>query len=205
LQVENTGLKSDEYKVELQDNQWTAQVANTIGPLNPGEVVTLPVTVTVPLDATCNALDDFAVVLTSRNEPARTAAAALRASASLICGVDLQPADSTLFGAAGEELVHVLHLTNTGNITDRFNLTITNNSSGWKVYILPNTPAELTLAAFASVDLSVHIVIPPDALAGQVQHVTIQANSIGDDSQVASSELTTEVKVYNFYLLFIPR
>jgi len=156
------------------------------------------------VDAGCNALDDIAVVLTSRSDPARTAAAALRASVSLTCGVDLQPADSILAGAAGEEIVHVLRLTNTGSITDRFNLNIANNSSGWKVFITPNTPAELTLAASASIDLSVHVVIPPDALAGQVQHVTIQANSNADSSQFDTSELTTEVKDYYFYLPTIP-
>ena len=204
LQVENTGLRIDEYKVELQNSKWSAQAASTLGPLDSGEIASMPVTVMVPADAGCNAMDDFSVVLTSRNNPERTAAASLKASVSLICGVDLQPVDSTIVSTAGEKVIHTLQLTNTGNVSDTFTLTVDNNSLGWSVSIIPNTPTDLTLAASARLDLFVHVLIPPDAVAGQSDHVSIRATSTGDDSQYDISELTTEVRDYQFYLPYIP-
>ncbi len=204
LQVENTGLQMDEYKIELQNAGWPAEAADRLGPLAPGEIANLPVKVTVPLDVGCNALDDFTVVLTSLKEPKRMASANLRAAGSWICGVAIQPESSTLAGPSGQQVDHVLKLMNTGNLTDTFHLSLETNSLGWKVDFQPDITTGITLAASASIELHVKVTIPPTALVSLTNEVTIQAQSGEDPSQFATATLITELNGSNFYFPFIP-
>jgi uncharacterized membrane protein len=95
---------------------------------------------------------------------------------------------------------YTLTLTNSGNATDTFEITIEGND--WDV----DLPDEIMLAAGESVLIRVDVTIPANAEDGDSDMVTVTATSTGDASQFASLELTTTAVVPepDWYFLFTP-
>jgi hypothetical protein len=100
--------------------------------------------------------------------------------------MEFGPTSSELSGSPGKTITYTLHLTNTGTITDTYNLTFSGNE--WDVS-LPVT--QTTLAAGEESDLLVHVLIPVEAANGEMDIVVITATSQGNPDLSASSTLTT--------------
>jgi uncharacterized membrane protein/subtilisin family serine protease len=99
--------------------------------------------------------------------------------------VELSPAAAALNGAPGETVEYTLMVTNTGDLTGTFDITVT---SGW-VADLPVT--ELTLAAGESADFVADVTIPADAAKGDSDVATVTVKVEGVPSAMAESKLTT--------------
>ena len=112
--------------------------------------------------------------------------------------VELTPASLAGSTYPGEMVEYTLTLSNTGNFTDTFDLTYT--GSEWEV-TLPVTPT--TLAAGASIEVSVQVVIPADAAKGATASATITATSQGDPTVSTSAELTTTAVWRQVYMPLI--
>jgi uncharacterized membrane protein len=100
-----------------------------------------------------------------------------------------------LSGYPGEMVAYTLMLGNTGNITDTYELTPSGNA--WEVGIPVTTT---TVAAGEMVEVIVYITVPMDAMAGDMDMVTITATSQGDPGKQAMSELTTTALWHSTYL-----
>ena len=84
-------------------------------------------------------------------------------------GVDLSP-DASLSGSVGNVVVHTLTITNTGLMTDTFDLNVSGQT--W----ITNLPtAAVNLAPSTSGVFTVAVSIPPDAADQAIDSVTITA------------------------------
>jgi uncharacterized membrane protein len=101
-------------------------------------------------------------------------------------GLLLEPQQEVLYGDPAETVEYTLTLTNSGNTTDTFGITFEGND--WDVHLAED---EFTLEAGESATVNVQVNIPPEAMAGEFDAVTITATSAGDEHLSASSTLTT--------------
>jgi subtilisin family serine protease len=115
-------------------------------------------------------------------------------------GVHLDPAEANQAGEAGETIEYLLTLTNTGNVTDFVNLTVTGNQ--WGVQL---SETLFLLQPGESVGLSVHVEIPPDAPGGASDTVIIIAISGWDISVTSTSVLTTSIPLNFIYMPVVSR
>ena len=84
-------------------------------------------------------------------------------------------------------MTYALVLTNAGNTSDTFTLTV--GSTAFKTTVMPSSVGPLSAEASRSVTVTVQI--PAGAAAGASDTATLTATSQGDASQSASSTLTT--------------
>jgi len=120
-------------------------------------------------------------------------------------GLVLAPASDGKAGAPGTTVAYTLTLTNTGNVTDTYSVSV----SG-AVFTTTATPSSVgPLAANAATTFVVSVQIPANATGGTTDVATITARSQGDSSQSATATLTTTVVVvpvtggYPYYLPLI--
>ena len=106
-------------------------------------------------------------------------------------GLALAPATESKAGAPGTTVAYTLTLTNTGNVTDTYGVSV----SG-AVFTTTATPSSVgPLAANAATTFVVSVQIPANATGGTTDVATITARSQGDSSQSATATLTTTVVV----------
>ncbi len=104
--------------------------------------------------------------------------------------------DSTLAGLPSATVTYTLAISNSGNITDSYHLTIEGNS--WPT-VLASSGISLTPSSASQVTVSV--TIPSDALATDMDLAVVRATSQGDGLISATVQLTTTVlPVYGVYL-----
>ena len=204
LTLENTGNITDTFTVEAA-GVWDANLPVTSFELAAGEMADVVVEVTIPADAMAGESDLTTVTATSAFDDGVSDFSELTTTANQVFGFELAPATDAGFGAPGETVTYTLQLTNTGNGTDTYELTITPDA--WEV-LLPVTSFEL--AAGEIVDVIVLVTVALEAGDGDMDIVTITATSDGDGSE-ASSVLTTTAMVvappegYMIFLPFVPK
>jgi uncharacterized repeat protein (TIGR01451 family) len=131
---------------------------------------------------------------------------------SQVGGVALSPLTSTQNGAAAGMTYFNGTLTNTGNGTDTFNLTIPSYPAGWTVviyrdingdglltdadkvggnYVPQTTP--ITLAADGKFYGILVVTAPTNVVDGQSYNVTVNGTSTFDNTQTQTSTLTTKI------------
>ncbi|HRQ41014.1 MAG TPA: DUF4397 domain-containing protein [Chloroflexota bacterium] len=105
-------------------------------------------------------------------------------------GVEVAAEDAALSGDAGTTVMYMVWITNTGNVEDTFNVTVSGNT--WTT-----TPAvtSITLAAGASGSVMVHVDIPASAADGDTDTATVTATSQSDAAATDSVDLTTTAVV----------
>ena len=188
LTLTNTGESPDAYDLELI-SAWSAQVDWTPGALDPGESRLVTVTVQVPEDVMAGEMDLATITITSQGDSAQSAQTALTTTALPVFAPEFEPDNLALSGRPGQTLTYNLQLSNQGNLTDTYTLSATGNT--W-ILLLPAT--QLTLGAGEAAEVSVHVIVPEDALAGAVDVATLIATSQGDPGQSTTAVLTTSAE-----------
>ena len=139
-------------------------------------------------------MDTAVITATSVGNYAEADSSVIITSVPVIPGVELEPAEAAQTGLPGETLTYTLRLTNTGNLTDTFELTALGNL--WQV----GMPATLTLGAGAGTDMFVLVTSPSEALPGDMDVVTIHVVSTTDESVMDEAVLTSSVPGVRVYL-----
>jgi len=103
-----------------------------------------------------------------------------------VFGLTLSPTSDGKSGTAGASVAYSLQVTNTGNTSDTFEVTVSGNS--WTT-TAPRTVGPISAGASTNVDVTVSI--PAGAASGASDTVTVTLSSRGDSTKCASSVLTT--------------
>lgn len=115
-------------------------------------------------------------------------------------GVTLAPFTSTQASFVGQTITHTLWVTNTGNFTDTFNLSLTGGT--W-----PTTGPTVVgpVAPGAGLMVPITVSVPLTATHGQINTSTVTATSQANGSVSASSVLTTTAWLHRRYLPFVTK
>jgi hypothetical protein len=109
----------------------------------------------------------------------------------------ISPEQLILTGTPTTHFIHMLLITNTGNLIDSYNLSVTN--SDWVTV----TPGIVTnLAVGNQVGVEVHVVIPATAVIGSTEQVVITIQSVHDAA--LSRQLTLWIHVEGLLRLYLP-
>ena len=123
-----------------------------------------------------------------------------------VYGINLSVATTALSGTVGTAVTYTLSLTNTGDMTDTFDITLT--GAVWTV--TGTTSIELGVGEAAQFDVTVWV--PADAEDGAMDSVIVMATSQGDDTMSDSVVLmttavadSTEPPTYTIFLPLVTR
>jgi uncharacterized membrane protein len=196
LRVTNTGNLSDTFGVAASGYNWATTVdPATAGPLGAGASADVVMEVIIPAAAAGGATDVATVTVVSWGDDAATATSTLMTTANNVYSVTLTSATDTRSGAPGTMVFYVLQVTNTGNVSDTFDVT----ASG---HVWPTTaPTPVgPLAAGASAHVVVTVSVPATAMGGETDVATITTTSRGDNAKWTTAILTTTAR----HTLFLP-
>lgn len=185
LTLTNTANISDTFEISFSENEWEVLVDETTFELEAGESTQIEVQVNIPTDALAGEEDMALITASSQTDEAVSASLTLTTRVPSY-GVTLSPKVDAKSGAPGKIIAYNLTLANIGNITDTFQITLSDHA-----WIVSLPKSSYTLEIGASAIVVVRVTIPPDAQNGDTDTVVVTATSAGDPGVSASAELTT--------------
>lgn len=195
LTISNTGNVSDTFAISLSDNLWPATAPESVT-LAANEAAALAIGVTVPITAVHASSDSLNVTATSAGDPEISASATLTTTAAAY-GVEVTPPSAHRIGAPGSTVTYTLTISNSGSVTDTFNISLSDNA--WAAA----APPSVTLGAGESAEIAVIVSIPETAVHAEQDSATLTVTSLGDPSITAVSLLTTTA-VAGDYEIYLP-
>ena len=195
LRVTNTGLITDTYDLSIAGAGWATTAPLTVGPLLPGAGVDIAVNVTIPASALAGEQDTAVVTFTSQEESLISTTSNLTTQVNADYGVIVTPPNDAQSGLPGTLVAYTLQITNAGNITDTFSVSATGHT--WST-VVPLKSGEETSAVVVGPlspggdsSLTIAVLVPASATAGEQDTVTVTATSSGHAAVIANSVLTT--------------
>ncbi|MBN1668990.1 MAG: S8 family serine peptidase [Anaerolineales bacterium] len=163
----NYGDVPDSYHFKLSGNRWPTYIQGSVGPLAPGEMITVEVPVQVPAapwpDRNEMLSDAFQVQINSALDPELVKYSYGTTELTLDPAASVQPADPLWQVAPGEILTGTLLLTNTAPHADRLRLSL--QAGQWPVTLVDQ--GSVRLAAGESTTLEIVVQAPAAAALGQ--------------------------------------
>jgi len=167
--VANTGNVPDTYDLTVSDNAgWTPTVTPTSLTVPPWENRTATLSVTVPPSAMGCTNDNMSVTATGTG---LSDSDSCIAHATIVRGVDVSVSPSYQSGARGSALSYTVTITNTGNVVDNYDLTVSDNA-GWVLIVAPTW---LVLAPGALGNATLSVAIPENALGSTEDNIFVTA------------------------------
>jgi len=204
--VSNTGNVEDTYSLTAADDAgWAPTVSPGLLTVPPWENRTATLSVTVPLSAIGCTNDNISVTAIGTGVSDSDSCVA---HATIVRGVDVLVSPSYQSGARGSALSYTVTITNTGNVVDNYDLTVSDNS-GWGPTV---SPIALMVPAGENRTATLSVTVPTNAIGCTEDNVTVTATSQIDnkvkdnDSCVAHAEVVrgVEVLIYPGYQSGLP-
>lgn len=190
--VTNTGTANDSFDLAaISDQGYVVSVTPQTTPdLAPQASTLVTVEITIPAGATSGTLDTTTVTATSNNDPTAsdTATDTTLVLKNIVRGVNIEPSRIGE-GSPGATVTYQHIVTNTGNTTDTFNITLL-SSQGWTV--TTNRPS-VTLGAGDSTTINVMVEVPAGATPGTLDLTVVRAESAQDPTVFDSINDSTTV------------
>jgi carboxypeptidase D len=137
--ITNAGALSDTYSITMLPGAWPSSLLDVlVGPLEPLEGGQVQVTVEIPAllaSGTVLAMDALTIEVASMADPGIEADALGITHASAELGVALVAHAPSQTALAGQTVTHTLALTNTGNYSDTYTLSLAGNQ--WPAQVMP--------------------------------------------------------------------
>ena len=195
LAVTNIGDAADTFSLAVSGATWTVQAPADTGLVAAGASITVPVTVSVPLDAAAGASDLAQITFASPLPGAQQDSISLQTTANTVYGVTAAATPNAQTGLAwGVPVTYTLSLTNTGNTTDTFDVSVV---SGWQVDF---EPLAGPLGQGEGVLLTIVVYVPLGISSGQMDTAVVTITSQGNISRQVQVNLTTTTQWHNVYL-----
>ena len=189
--VKNKGNISDTYALTATDTAgWGPTLSKGSLEVAPQASGTATLTVTIPSGASLGAQDTITVTAKSTQDPTVSDSATCTAQAMVQMGVDVSISPNSKSGPPEETLTYDVMVKNTGSIDDTYTLSAV-GAEGWSVSI---EPTSLILAAGATGEATLSVVVPPDASENDSMTATVKAISVAYPSVTDSATCTTVVK-----------
>jgi len=179
ITVTNTGTFDDTYDLTIGDTEnWSATTSLASLTISAGGDETATLDVTIPSGALVGTEDTITVKATSRENAEIRASntCTARALAAIVRGVEVSISPSYQSGSPGATLHRTVNVKNLGSIEDTFTFVVTSEAD-WSTSI---EPTSLTLAAGATGEATLNVVVPPDAGENASMTVVVKATSTGD-------------------------
>jgi hypothetical protein len=172
----NTGTLTDAFDMTFS-TAWGNPATQTPVTVAQNMTKVVDVRMTVPADASSGEVHTVTVTATSQLDPSVSdiAVDTVRVVVPVEAGVILAP-DFEEDASAGDVLTFTHMLTNTGTITDAFDMTL---STGWGSLV---TSTPITVAQSIMERVHIRVAVPADAVSGTVHTVTVTATSRLDPS-----------------------
>ena len=156
LHLTNLGNTADSYDLN-STSIWMVTVTASAGPLEPETSVDIDVLVDVPLGAAPGDADVATITATSQGNNAANMSSTLTTSVTAMFSFQAVPVEDTLVGhGRGTNVEFTILVTNTGNITDSYDILIEPNPNGWPVDA-PEEVGPLADGERTTVTITVHV------------------------------------------------
>lgn len=195
----NSGSIMDTFSMDMSGNIWSMTPSAISMTLPAGGTGWMTIAVHIPATAVDGDMDTLHVVATSANNPSLSATADLVTTAVATYGVDLSP-DDAMTGTIGMTVTYSIWITNTGDVTDTFDLT----ANG--IWTPTLSMSSMTLAAGESASITVWVYVPNSANDGDTDVATVTAVSQSDNAVSDTTDLTTTAQSAGpiTYFIYLP-
>jgi uncharacterized membrane protein len=194
--VTNTGDITDIFTVSASGT-WTTTFAPPTMNLGVGEAGEVTVWVDVPDTAVFGNLDTAVITATSQADSSATDSTSATTIAGAPNFVELYSPDPDKAGPVGTVITYSVWITNTGNLTDTYDLTATG------IWTATTDLSQITLAPNVSTMFHVMVTIPTTATVGMTDTTSVMAS--GNSSVSISLTTTAQQSGYTIYLPFVSR
>jgi uncharacterized membrane protein len=205
LHVANTGNTLDAFDVTVERAAWPVSAPARIGPLGVAGEAEIEIGVSIPAGAMAETQDVTTLVVSSVGDSRKAATVVLTTTANSVFDLDVSSAVDTRSGAPGQTVTFTVSITNTGNIADRYALSL----SG---HVWPTAaPAMLgPLGRGECARAVVEVAVPLDVMAGDSDRALLAAVSQGDPRTQRAIVLTTRAMLpqppqHDLFLPFVTR
>jgi uncharacterized membrane protein len=186
----NTGNYTDTFGLSISG--WGELMTSSMITLGQGLTHTVLVSVSVPTDVVSGTVDTTVITATSQADNSIWDHSIDTTNVGRVPDVDLGP-DREETAEPGDVVTYTHTLTNTGNYTDTFDLSI----SGWGKLM---TSSPITLGQGLTHTVLVSVTVPTDAISGTVDTTVITATSQSDHTELDTASDITQVEGGRSYI-----
>ena len=181
--VTNTGNVVDNYDVTVSYPEgWQVIYWFNFIDIPPSSSAQSELIVIIPDNAVPCTSENITVTAVSESDNTATDSDSSIAHVKVVRGVEVSISPGIRIGLPAENLTYTVTVTNTGNVDDNYDLTVSDNES-WGPTVLP---ISLTIATGASDNATLSVVVPLDAYGDTQDNITVTATST-ENAEVSDS------------------